>query len=158
LINAGAEYLQEGKAHAAIDALQQAYTLDATCVATLINLGGAYILAGRHKEAVPFLEAARDLEPHNTMVWINLGAAYLGNPVLAGPEEQMAAIAAFQQALALDPAAPSVHYNLGLIFVDRNEPELASAAFQQALQANPHDRDARNWLRRLREAENDSDG
>jgi tetratricopeptide (TPR) repeat protein len=135
----------------AIPHLERAYQLDREGVPTLINLGGAYVMTGRHKEAFPMLEAARDAEPHNAMIWINLGAAYLGNPVLATPEQQIQAITAFEKALELNPAAPNVHYNLGLIFVDRKDNDLAMAAFRQAVQVNPLDRDARHWLRKLEE-------
>jgi tetratricopeptide (TPR) repeat protein len=113
-------------------------------------------MVGRHQEAVPLLEAARDEEPENAMIWINLGAAYLGNPVLASAEQQMQAIRAFETALELDPAAPNVHYNLGLIFLDREERDLAAAAFRQAVQVNPFDRDARNWLSKLEEEDRGS--
>ncbi len=112
-------------------------------------------MAGRHKKAIPLLEAARDAEPGNAMVWINLGAAYLGNPVLATDEQQTRAIEAFEKALELNPVAPSVHYNLGLIYIDRKEPDLALAAFRQAVQTDPMDRDARLWIRRLEEKEAD---
>jgi tetratricopeptide (TPR) repeat protein len=95
------------------------------------------------------LEAARDAEPENAMIWINLGAAYLGNPALATHEQQMQAIRAFQTALRLNPAAPNVNYNLGLIFVDRREHDLAIASFRRAIQVNPLDRDARAWLQKL---------
>lgn len=149
LLNQGAKLLEEGKATEAISPLRRAHQLEEESVPILINLGGAYVMAGRHAEAVPHLEAARDAEPDNAMIWINLGAAYLGNPVIAGSEQQMQAITAFERALELDPAAPNVHYNLGLIFVDRKEADLARAAFRQAIQVNPFDRDARNWLRRL---------
>jgi Tfp pilus assembly protein PilF len=83
------------------------------------------------------------------MVWVNLGAAYLGNPVLASDKQQLRAIDAFETALQLDPASPNVHYNLGLIYVDRAEPDLAVAAFRQAADVNPADADARLWLRKL---------
>jgi tetratricopeptide (TPR) repeat protein len=149
LLNRGARLLEEGKPGEAIPYLERANELSAANAAVLINLGGAYVMAGRHKKAVPVLEQARDLEPDNAMIWINLGAAYLGNPVLADEEQQMQAIKAFEQALELDPAAPNVHYNLGLIFVDRGETELAVAAFRRALQANPFDNDARLWLGKL---------
>ena len=148
-LNQGANLLERGKAQEAIPHLERAHELDASSVPVLITLGGAYVVAGRHKQAVPLLEAARDAEPENTMIWINLGAAYLGNPILATGEQQMRAIEAFEKALELNPAAPSVHYNLGLIFVDRKEPDLAMAAFHQAVKANPMDRDARLWIRRL---------
>lgn len=149
LLNQGAKLLEQGRAQEAIPHLERAYHLDAENVAVLINLGGAYVMVGRHREAIPLLESARDAEPDNAMIWINLGAAYLGNPVLATSDQQMQAISAFEQALALNPAAPNVHYNLGLIFMDRNEPDLAAAAFRRAAHVNPFDRDAHYWLRRL---------
>jgi len=153
LLNQGAALLEEGRAHQAIPPLEQAHALDAEYVPTLINLGGAYVMAGRHREAIPLLESACEIEPHNVMIWINLGAAYLGNPVTATAEQQLEAISAFEKALELNPAAPSVHYNLGLIFVDRNEPDLAMAAFGQAIKVNPLDRDAHLWLRKLENRE-----
>jgi tetratricopeptide (TPR) repeat protein len=151
LLNRGARLLEQGQIKEAICPLERAYELDSGSVPTLINLGGAYVMAGRHKEAIPILEAARNAEPQNAMIWINLGAAYLGNPVLATPEQQMQAITAFEKALELNPAAPNVHYNLGLIFVDRKESDLAVAAFRRAVQVNPLDRDAKQWLHRLEE-------
>jgi protein O-GlcNAc transferase len=141
--------LQQGRAREAIPLLERAYQINAEDVPTLINLGGAYIMLGQHARAIPLLETARDAEPFNAMVWINLGAAYLGNPVLATPELQQLAITAFEKALEIDPAAPSVDYNLGLIFVDRGDIDLAIAAFRRAVQVNPFDRDAHYWLRKL---------
>lgn len=155
LLNRGARLLEEGQPEQAISYLKRANELSSEDAAVLINLGGAYVMAGRHRDAVPILERARDIEPHNAMIWINLGAAYLGNPVTATEEQQMRAIEAFEQALKLNPAAPNVHYNLGLIFVDRGETDLAVAAFRRALQTNPFDSDARNWLRKLGAEEED---
>ena len=148
-LNQGARLLRRGQAHEAVPHLEEAYQLSAESVPVLLTLGGAYIMTGRHKKAIPLLEKAQEIEPDNAMVWINLGAAYLGNPILATSEQQMQAIQAFQRALELNPAAPSVHYNLGLIFADRDEVDLAIAAFRQAIQVNPLDDDARLWLRKL---------
>ncbi|HSR29919.1 MAG TPA: tetratricopeptide repeat protein [Anaerolineae bacterium] len=158
LLNRGAKLLEQGKAEEAIPHLERAHQLDEESVPALINLGGAYVMAGRHKEAIPVLETARDSEPDNSMIWINLGAAYLGNPILATPEQQMQAITSFEKALELNPAAPNVHYNLGLIFVDRGETDLAIAAFRMAMQVNPFDHDAQNWLRRLEGREDELGG
>ena len=155
LLNRGARLLEQGKANEAIPHLERAYQLDNSSVPAQINLGGAYVLAGRHEKAVPLLETARDAEPQNVMIWINLGAAYLGNPVLATQEQQMQAISAFEVALDLNPAAPNVNYNLGLIFVDREEHDLAMAAFRRAVQTNPLDHDAHAWLRKLEAEQQD---
>lgn len=157
LLNHGAKLLAQGKASEAVTSLELAHSLEPESVPTLINLGGAHVMTGQHKKAIPYLEAARDAEPDNSMIWINLGAAYLGNPVIATSEQQMAAIAAFEKALELDPVAPSVHYNLGLIFVDRGEQELAAAAFRQALKVNPMDHDAQLWLRRIESKDSKGD-
>jgi len=157
LTNEGARLLEQGKAREAAPLFQQALEIEPQNVPALINLGGAYVMAGRHQEAIAPLEAAREEEPHNAMIWINLGAAYLGNPVLATSEQQIQAIGAFERALELDAAAPNVHYNLGLIFVDRGDDDLAVAAFRQALVVNPLDRDARAWLRKLGQEEQGGD-
>ena len=158
LLNKCADLLEKGQAKDAIPHLERARALESDNVAVLINLGGAYVMAGRHKEAIAPLEKARRFEPENAMIWINLGAAYLGNPVLATQEQQMRAIQAYEKALELNPVAPNVHYNLGLIFIDRGDDELAVAAFERALQANPFDDDARYWLRKLRGREEGEGG
>jgi tetratricopeptide (TPR) repeat protein len=153
LLNRGAELLQAGQVEKAVSPLKRAHKLDPESVPILLNLGGAYVMVGQHKRAIPLLEEAREAEPENAMIWINLGAAYLGNPVVATPEQQMQAIGAFERALELNPAAPNVHYNLGLIYVDRDDLDLAAAAFERAIQINPLDRDARNWLRKIETGE-----
>ncbi len=145
----GTELLHEGQAAQAAPLLQKAYELEPEHVDTAVNLSGAYILTNKFRQAVPILEALASRYPDNPAIWTNLGAAYLGNPVLAEDEDQRKAIAAFEQALTLDPIAPHVAYNIGLIYRDRHEKEQAIAWFQRALQANPQDRDARRLIDQL---------
>jgi Tfp pilus assembly protein PilF len=42
-----------------------------------------------------------------------------------------------------------VHYHLALIYKHRGELNRAAAFFQRALEVQPNDRDARNWLDRM---------
>jgi tetratricopeptide (TPR) repeat protein len=153
-LNEGVRLLKQGKAEEAVPHLEQARQLDGESVPVLLTLAGAYIMTGQHPDAIPLLERAIEIEPDNAMVWTNLGAAYLGNRILATAEQQLQAIAAFEKALELNPRAPHVHYNLGLVFADRNEADLAIAAFRQATKVNPLDDDARLWLRKLGAKEN----
>ena len=149
-LNRGARLLGQGKAQqaqAVFERLSQARPDD---LAAAINLGGAYILNQQFARAIPILEAVVKREPCDPMVWTNLGAAFLGNPVLATAEQQDKAIAAFERALGCDPVAPHVAYNLGLIYRDRNDRDRAIHWFTRALQANPHDGDARRNLERLK--------
>lgn len=151
LLLRGTRLLRQGKATKATPLLEQAYQLDPDNFDAALNLGGALVMSGKFSKAIPILEALRDREPDNAMVWTNLGAAYLGNPVLATDERQERAIGAFKRALRLDPQAPSVAYNLGLIYRDRQEREEAIRWLRRALDTNPADRHARSLLKRIRE-------
>jgi tetratricopeptide (TPR) repeat protein len=145
----GTALLHEGRAEEAVRLLEKAHRADPHHADAAFNLSGAYILIQRFARAIPILESLVEREADNAMIWTNLGAAYLGNPILATAEAQERAIAAFERALELNPAAPHVAYNLGLIHRDRQETERAVYWFGRALQANPLDRDAQRLLTRL---------
>ncbi len=151
LFRRGTEMLHRGDVDRAVQLLERAYQLDAEHVDTVINLGGAYILAKKFQKAVEILEPVSERNDHHAMLWTNLGAAYLGNPILSRDEEQLKAIAAFKRALEINPAAPHVAYNIGLIYRDRQELEEAVFWFKKAVQANPNDKDARKLIARLNE-------
>lgn len=150
LLVKGTRLLRQGKAGKALPFLEQAHAMEPENFDAALNLGGALVMHGHFSKAISVLESLRGREPENAMVWTNLGAAYLGNPVLATDDAQDRAIEAFKQALALDPTAPSVAYNLGLIYRDRQEREEAIKWFRKAVDTNPADRHARAVLKRLR--------
>jgi tetratricopeptide (TPR) repeat protein len=152
LLSKGTEALHKGEVAKATRFLERAHQLDQDNVDVALNLGGAYILSKKFSKAVTILEPLSERDPDNPMVWTNLGAAYLGNPILAKDKDQQRAIAAFEKALELNPVAPNVAYNLGLIYRDRQETAQALHWFQRALQANPNDRDARHYLEKLSQA------
>ena len=154
LLGRGSQALQRGQIGTAVELLEHAWQFDQEHPDLTLNLAGAYILSKKFRQAVDLLEPLSEREPHNPMVWTNLGAAYLGNPVLAEDEDQQRAIAAFKKALEINPVTPNVAYNIGLIYVDRRENEKALLWFRRAVQANPNDRDARNYIKKL--AEEDS--
>lgn len=149
LVGEGARLLAAGRPGEAVPLLVQARELDPQDGAAAINLGGAYILQGKHSLAIPVLEAAARLEPDNPMAWTNLAAAYLGKLPFATRERQDRAIEAYEKALLLEPRTPHVHYNLGLIFLERDDTAQAAAHFQRALDTDPTDRDAQRWLEGL---------
>ena len=151
LLRHGTELLHRGKVNEAATVLAKAHSLVPDDFDAALNLSGAYILTKKFKQAAALLENLKDQDPNNAMIWTNLGAAYLGNPILARDKEQLRAIAAFEQALAIEPLAPNVAYNIGLIYRDRQDDEMAMVWFQRALQVNPKDQDARNLLEKLQE-------
>ena len=152
----GTRLLHVNNAIQAVELLEKAHELRPDHIDAAINLGGAYILSARFKPAVEVLERAVHEDPNHAMAWINLAAAYLGNPVLARDEEQLKAIAAFNRALDLRPASPSVAYNIGLIYRDRKEWKEAEFWFRKAVETDPTDQDATNLLQKMLAIQNDT--
>lgn len=149
LLRRGTDLLQNGQTSKALRLLERAYHIDPSHRDAAFNLSSAFILTKKFRRAVPILEDLTERYADDAMLWVNLGAAYLGNPVLARDGEQQRAIAAFERALAVDPQAPHVAYNLGLIYRDRKEYPTAVTWFQTAVEANPRDRDAHLMLARM---------
>ena len=148
-LSESARMLQQNRPDEAIRILEPLHAQAPTHPDVAINLGGAYILRRKWNRAVTLLRAAVDANPHHAMLWVNLAAAYLGNLETAGPKHQERAIAAYEQALAIDPKTPNVHYHLGLIHKERGAIDMAVYHFRQAVEVAPHDRDARYWLAQL---------
>lgn len=149
LLRQGTEALHRGETAKATRFLERAHGLDPDNGDVTLNLSGAYILSKKFAQAVVLLEPLSERDPHNPMVWTNLGAAYLGNPILAKEVDQLRAIAAFERAIELNPAAPNVAYNLGLVYLDRQDNTQAFHWFQRAVEANPNDQDARRFVEQL---------
>ena len=149
LLRRGTQALHQGEVTQATRFLERAHQLDPDNHDAALNLAGAYILSKKFNQAVAILEPLSERDPHNPMVWTNLGAAYLGNPILAKDDEQQRAIAAFERAIELNSVVPNVAYNLGLVYLDRNDLPQALHWFQRAIQANPNDRDASRYVAQL---------
>ncbi|NUQ39071.1 MAG: tetratricopeptide repeat protein [Caldilineales bacterium] len=149
LLNEGARLLRSQRPEEALAPLREAHKLAPHDPDIAINLGGALVMAAKWSRAVRFLEEAVARHPHNAHLWLNLAAAYLGRLPLASRQAQNRAIAAYEQALSIDPQAANAQYNLGLIYAERQEWEQARARFQAALATDPQDRDAALWLQRV---------
>ncbi|MBN1319190.1 MAG: tetratricopeptide repeat protein [Anaerolineales bacterium] len=150
LMQNASSLLSKGRANEALPILNQAHQQFPSDPDVALNLGGAFIMLQQHDQAIPILEQAALLAPENSKIWINLGAAYLGKLEDATNDNREKAIKAFEKALELDPAAPSVNYNLGLIHRERGALDIAIIHFRRAAAINPFDHDARRILERLR--------
>ncbi|HEY52932.1 MAG TPA: tetratricopeptide repeat protein [Caldilineae bacterium] len=152
LLNEGARLLHARRPAEALAPLQEAHALLPDDPDIAITLGGALVMANKWSKAVGFLEKAVEQHPDNARLWLNLAAAYLGRLELSSRTRQDQAIAAYEKAIALDPVAPSAHYNIGLIYAEQKAWPLAAEWFQAALRARPTDRDAATWLKKARAA------
>jgi superkiller protein 3 len=146
--------LSRGKGKDAIPLLERCYELYPDEVDVLTNLGGAYVLAEKHRRAIPLLEKATTLDPQNPAVWSNLAAAYLGKLVTSTRDRQEQALAAYRRVIEIEPDYPNVHYNMGLIYIDRRAWDEAHQAFTRAIESNPYDQDAHRMRQRVDEIRN----
>ncbi len=149
ILNESARLLGQNRPGEAVERLLPLHEAAPANADVAINLGGAYILQRKWNRAAKVLRRAVAANPRDAMLWTNLGAAELGALETSGPKQQQAAIDAYHKALAVNPAAPNVHYHLGLIYASRGETLRAGAFFQRAVEVNPGDRDAHRWLERL---------
>jgi len=156
LLSEGVRLINAGRYGEAIEALTRANDLVPDDPDIIMTLGGAMILAGKWNAAERLLENAVAQYPDNSRLWLNLAAATLGRLELSPRWRQDKAIAAYQRAIELDPVAASAHYNVGLIHAERKDWEEAIVWFEAAVRANPRDQDARLWLKRARQAYEES--
>lgn len=147
----GTAALQDGEIERAVELLQKALSLDPTDIDSRLNLSSALILQKRFKDAAPLLKSLTVDEPENPIFWLNLGAALLGNPILATNDQQEEAIGAFKAALDINPRLPNAAYNIGLVYRDQQNYELAREWFEKAVATFPDDDDARYYIELMNE-------
>jgi tetratricopeptide (TPR) repeat protein len=149
LINGAAQLLHAHRPGEATKLLEEAWEIAPGNPDVAINLSSAYVMQFRWAKAIRLLEKATRENPNVVMLWVNLAAAYLGPLESSEPAAQERAIVAYQEALRCDPVSPNVHYNLGLIYYKQGAHERAAAHFWRALEVDPNDEDARQWLKKL---------
>ena len=152
LLSNGVQLINARQFTEAIPILQKAHDFLPDDPDILITLGGAMVMAGKWNKAERFLEKAVEKYPDNALLWLNLAAAILGHLHISPRSRQDKAIAAYERAIELNPAAPNAHYNVGLIHAERKDWEQAIKWFETAVRVNPRDKDARLWLERARRA------
>jgi hypothetical protein len=88
------------------------------------------------QEAINEAKAAVSLRPQNVIAWENLASVYRQVINLAKGADQWA-VAAYQQAIALDPFNPQLRINLGSIYYGLKNYEQAARAFEAAANLKP---------------------
>ncbi|NOZ73070.1 MAG: tetratricopeptide repeat protein [Chloroflexi bacterium] len=136
----------------ALPLLQRAYQLLPDDPDILVSLGGALIMNAKWSRAVALLEKAVTKYPEQANLWLNLAAAYLGRLEISSYSRQEKAIEAYKKAIEINPVATSAHYNIALIYAERQDWPQAVSWFEAALRANPADRDAARLLEKARQA------
>ncbi|HEX4350006.1 MAG TPA: tetratricopeptide repeat protein [Verrucomicrobiae bacterium] len=101
--------------------------------------GKKYLDRGDIADAVTQLKRATTLLSTNANAWNNYGVA------LQRDGQADEAAAAYQNALRLDHDLVEVHYNLGILSLEQNKPDVAKAELTTYTLRRPND--ARGWLK-----------
>ncbi len=99
----------------------------------MYNLAGAFMWPEERRDAIYTPEAERLLP--KVVQWLpdKQGAWYRLGVILSLTEKYTEAIAAYRQAIALDPKLAYPHHGLGNVYKDLGRYEEATAAYQQAI-------------------------
>lgn len=115
----------------AIIAYQRAQALDRNLAAARYNLGELYLEQGNPLSASEELMVFTALEPKSVNGWLRLGDALLAVPQLEK------ALNAYYAALNLDREMPAAYNGVGLIQLQRKNPQQAHRFFVEALKYDP---------------------
>lgn len=131
LNNHGNALLTQGQAEQAEGQFLRALAIQPDHVQALNNLGNALVEQGRHAEAVTAYSRALAVRPDDGDALANLGAA---QTALGRANE---ALATLNRAVEVAPRLALAHFNMGNLMVDRNQHEVAVAAYRQVLALQP---------------------
>jgi Flp pilus assembly protein TadD len=94
--------------------------------------GLALFRLGRYAEAEAAFARAVELAPQNPLYWSNLAGALRDQDKLGEAERLL-----LDEALRLDPELGVAHFNLGLVYLKADRPDLAARALSRALELLP---------------------
>lgn len=129
----GAYLTEAGRAREAVDLLEPHARRRDAALEVLTTRALALARIGRTAEALATLAAARERDPSNAMTVVEIGTVHL----MAGDRDRAAR--AFQEALALNPAAARAHSSLGVLSVEDGRVSEAIAHWKAATSLDPRE-------------------
>ena len=136
----GALLLETGNAHAAVQVLEEARSLDSRNPSVLNNLGNAYLATSRPGKAIEAYRSAVILAPGMAEAQANLALALLTQIQHGAPRGEYLALAKehLAKAQALDPKMPQLFVAEGILKAQhQDDREGAQAAYEKALALQP---------------------
>jgi len=113
-----------------------------TCVIAMFFLI-ALNYSDTYKDRLTFWENAVKFSPSAPMTHVNLAYAYYAHDKMEAAERE------FQRTLILDPGAPTINYNIGVIRYQKGEHDLARESLRTELNNNPSFKPAEDLLKVL---------
>ena len=123
----GSALIALGRLDEALAALQRALELEPRFAGAHMLRGNALLALGRADEALAEHTRATELDPACSPCWFNLGVTRMGRKDWAG------AVAAYEQALALQPGEIGARLNLGVALAKTGALDRAAAEFERVV-------------------------
>jgi arylsulfatase A-like enzyme/Tfp pilus assembly protein PilF len=123
-----------------VSMLNQVVAEDPKVIDAWFSLGNAYFKNRKYEDAIKYFQRALALKPDYDLPVINMANAYRR----LGRDD--AALAGYEHYLTLDPKNAHVHYQIGEIYLDRDDIPRAERSFRRALDIDKRVAPARNAL------------
>lgn len=130
--NLALEAVDQGDSSRALALAERALQLDPRSANAHDQRGLALFHLGRFKEAELAFAQAVALEADHGLYWSNLAGALREQGRLAEAERLL-----LEEALRLDPLLGTAHFNLGLVYLSADRPDLANSALRRAIDLLP---------------------
>lgn len=130
--NLALAYIGQGSYERALAEIDRALALDPTQAGAWNNLGLALFYRGEFAAAQSAFEEAVSLEEENAVSWNNLAAALREQDHLEEAQQVL-----LEEVLPRNPDLPVAYFNLGIIYLRMERPDLAVQHLQQALRLLP---------------------
>jgi lysophospholipase L1-like esterase len=138
--------LRQGRAEEAEAYLRDRIANDPDDLYALDSLGGILLDAGRAPESIPYLQRAVVLEPRNPKHRVSLAMSHMTS------SNQPAAFVVLQDGLKELPDDALLHFNIGYLFLIKDELEPARTHLRKTVSIDPNFPDAKWMLERVETA------
>jgi tetratricopeptide (TPR) repeat protein len=138
LLEGAQQFLKQGNAKLALEAINRAIKIDPTSVDARLRRAELFAAADLKTQAVEDLTKAIELEPRNARTFNTRGYLRMSQSDMNGAVEDFAA------AISIDLEYPQPYNNRGLVRVSQGAPEKALLDFDAALRIDPKYIDAYN--------------
>lgn len=134
----GVSYLELGRHSEAEKELNEAIRIDPRQPESHAQMGRLFEETQRLQEALDSYERVLQLNPIGELASLSLlKTKLIGGILLARSGNMETALRLFKEAAALAPDNPDPYYNIGLVYLRRNQEALAEEAFLKVVSLNP---------------------
>ncbi|GHO95422.1 hypothetical protein KSF_054700 [Reticulibacter mediterranei] len=136
IVNLSIALIKLEKYQEALEAFEQAISLDPNNARIFLAKGTLLIMLNRHQEALEAFEQAISLNSNKAPVFLVKGV------ILGKLGRLQDALEAYERAISLDPNNTNAHHNKGIVLGKLGRLQDALEAFERAISLDPNDADA----------------